>query len=322
MSRTESDPSTLREGNRRDELAAVVALIRTESVENDRIAALVEGAGSAVRLLQQEGAEGLFPDVAVGSHDVIGAVTGETLAKALGDVDQWLERDLDIRMVTDGDYPSNLTTVHNRPPLLFVEGTWREERERRSVAVVGTRSATDSGLRRARYLSTGLVEAEFTVISGMARGIDTAAHTAALDAGGRTVAVMGTGLDHRYPKENRSLADRIVTSGCSLVTQFFPHQGPTKWTFGLRNAVMSGLAIATVVVEASETSGAKMQARLALEHGRPVFLVRSLVEGHDWAKSYATDGKYGARAIQVETVEEIVRRLEGRGADDALQAIR
>ena len=106
--------------------------------------------------------------------------------------------------------------------------------------------------------------------SGLAAGIDTAAHTAALDAHGRTIAVMGTGVDHVYPATNRALAARIVDSGCALVTQFFPQQTPRPWMFPARNVVMSGLSLATVVVEASEASGARLQARVALQHGRAV----------------------------------------------------
>lgn len=322
MGQNSLDPSKLTPGRRRDEIAAVVALIRTDSVQNDQIGSLVDQVGSAVRLIQQDGTEALFPDVPVGSHDVAGTVSADTLATAVEEVERWLRRDLDIRLVTDADYPSNLHEIHNRPAILFFEGRWDEKRHRKSVAVVGTRSASEQGLERAEYLASGLVEAGYTVISGMATGIDTAAHEAALGAGGRTAAVMGTGLDHRYPSENRGLADRIVAQGGSLVTQFFPHQRPRRWTFGLRNVVMSGLALGTVVVEASHTSGAKMQARLALEHGRPVFLVDSLVEGHEWAHKYATQGKYGAHAVRVETPGEIVRRLEGKPRSDALTAIR
>lgn len=321
MGRKAIDPSDLTEGRRHDEIAAVVALIRTDSAKNETIGSLVEEEGSAVRLIQQDGAESLFPDVPVGSHDVAGVVSANTLADAFADVEGWLQRDLDIRLVTDADYPKNLRTIYNRPPILFVEGRWDEKHDRRSVAVVGTRSASEDGLKRARYLAEGLVDAGYTVISGMAKGIDTAAHEATLRAGGRTVAVMGNGLDHRYPSENSELADRIVDRKGALVTQFFPHQRPRKWTFGLRNVVMSGLALGTVVVEANRTSGAKMQARLALEHGRPVFLVDSLVEGHEWARKYSTEGRAGAQAVPVETTDEIVRRLEGRPRRETLSSI-
>jgi DNA processing protein len=122
-------------------------------------------------------------------------------------------------------------------------------------------------------------------------------------------AVIGTGLDRMYPPENADLADRIVGAGGAILSQFFPGQPPTRWTFPMRNVVMSGLSMATVVVEAGETSGARMQARVAMQHGRTVFLLRSLVEKHEWASKYVTDGAYGTRAIQISSAQEIVDRL-------------
>jgi DNA processing protein len=142
------------------------------------------------------------------------------------------------------------------------------------------------------------------VVSGLAAGIDTAAHEAALEAGGRTVAVIGTGLRHVFPRPNAELQERIGRES-AVVSQFWPGQEARKWTFPQRNAVMSGFARTTVVVEASHTSGARMQARLALEHGRPVFLLESLME-HEWARKYTGyDGVYVVR-----DGDEIVSHLE------------
>jgi DNA processing protein len=153
-----------------------------------------------------------------------------------------------------------------------------------------------------------LVENGVTVLSGLARGVDTAAHTASLDAGGRTVAVLGSGLRRIYPPENVGLAARIAESG-ALVSQFFPDAEPTKHSFPLRNITMSGMGQGTVVIEAGSTSGAKMQARLALEHGKKVFLISHLVATQPWAKKYLARG-----AIQVDQVDEIVAAL--RSTDD------
>jgi DNA processing protein len=136
-------------------------------------------------------------------------------------------------------------------------------------------------------LATELAAQKVTVLSGLARGIDAAAHGSTIDAGGRTVAVMGTGIRKVYPKENEPLAERIVASGGALVSQFWPDAPPTKVSFPMRNVVTSGMAIGTVVIEASATSGAKMQARLALEHGKRLFLVEDLVMHEPWAKRYA-----------------------------------
>lgn len=123
------------------------------------------------------------------------------------------------------------------------------------------------------------------MISGLAVGIDTAAHTAALAADGRTVAVIGTGIDRVYPAQNAALQEEIAAKGL-VISQFLPGSPPTKTSFPMRNAVMSGYALATVVIEAAYRSGARMQARLALQHGRHVFLMRTLLD-HDWARDYA-----------------------------------
>lgn len=208
-----------------------------------------------------------------------------------------------LTTVLDSDYPTTLRLIYNLPPFLFVRGTLAEQ-DLRSVAVVGTREASDVGKKRAARMSRLLVEHGVTVVSGLARGIDTAAHQATLDAGGRTIAVIGTGIRRCYPPENRDLAERIVENG-ALVSQFWPDTAPATYTFPRRNVTMSGIAQGTVVIEASSTSGAKLQARLALEHGKKVFLLRSLTEQQEWARSYVQ--KRGA--VLVDDVEDVVRLL-------------
>ena len=149
-----------------------------------------------------------------------------------------------------------------------------------------------------------LAEKGVTVLSGLARGIDTAAHEACLDAGGRTIAVLGSGIRRIYPPENISLAERIVESG-AVVSQFWPDTAPTSYTFPRRNVVTSGMGQGTVVVEASATSGAKMQARLAIEHGKQVFLLKSLVTERGWARKYLDR----PRVYEVSDVDDIIRAL-------------
>jgi DNA processing protein len=205
--------------------------------------------------------------------------------------------------VLDDSYPANLRLVPNLPPFLFVRGGL-EEVDVRSVAVVGTRSASEGGRSQARLMSRLLAEQGVTVISGLARGVDTEAHTAALEAGGRTIAVLGTGITKTYPAENAALAEQIVPSG-ALVSQFWPTRPPGKDTFPRRNVVTSGLSQGTVVIEATRTSGAKMQARLALEHGKRVFLVKSLVTDQQWARDYVAN----RGAVEVVDVEGVLRYL-------------
>lgn len=175
---------------------------------------------------------------------------------------------------------------------------------RSPTAVVGTRAASPDGIRRAAHMSRLLAGQAVTVVSGLAKGIDAAAHQATLDAGGRTIAVLGTGISRCYPAEHRDLAEAITASG-ALASQFWPTSAPSRYTFPRRNVVTSGISQGTVVIEASSTSGAKMQARLALEHGKKLFLIRSLVTSQPWAQNYVS--KRGA--IEVADVEEVIARL-------------
>jgi len=209
------------------------------------------------------------------------------------------------RLVTvlDQPYPSNLRLIPNLPPFLFYLGELRDD-DARSIAVVGTRDATPDGIRRAGRMSRLLAEKGITVVSGLAKGIDTAAHRAALTAGARTIAVLGTGITRCYPPENADLAAEITDSG-ALVSQFWPTSPPGRYTFPRRNVVTSGISQGTVVIEASSTSGAKMQARLALEHGKKVFLVQSLVTTQAWARDYVE--RRGA--IEVADVDEVSRQV-------------
>ncbi len=292
---------------RDDELVALAALARSHLLSSSELTAAVEYYGSAVKLVEIARRGELASSK--GQH-ALPAMDDVLLESARQEVAQWRGENLQVRTVLDDDYPPNLRSIHNRPAWLFFEGTWNADRDSRAVAVVGTRKASAEGLQRAHRLSRELVEAGFTVVSGMARGIDSAAHIAAIQAGGRTVAVMGTGIRLRYPRENARLAAGIVDAGSCLVSSFLPHQPPTKWTFPVRNVVMSGLCLATAVVEAGETSGAKMQAEAALLHGRSVFLPSSLVQAHPWAQHLVTVGMHGSCAVEVGSTLDIVRRLD------------
>jgi DNA processing protein len=146
-------------------------------------------------------------------------------------------------------------------------------------------------------VATHLAAEGLTVIAGLAAGIDTAAHRAALDSHGRTVGVIGTGIRKYYPADNRELQDQIARDGL-LLSQFYPDAPPSKTSFPMRNATMSGYGIATVVVEAGEKSGARIQARLAVEHGRPVILSDMVVEANEWAKKLCSrPGVYVASSV-------------------------
>lgn len=281
------------------ESAALLALLRAPGARWQQIAHDVEEAGSALVVLEHGSAvdqASLFDQVSPQSPD---------LSAQIAELDAWHSEGISVFTVLDADYPENLRTVYDRPPLVFVAGELRPE-DSRSVAVVGTRRPTDDGIARARRIARHLAASNYTVASGLATGIDTTAHTAALDAGGRTVAVIGTGLRRSYPKANAALQARIAGEG-AVISQFLPDAPPTKRSFPMRNGVMSGLALATVVVEAGEVSGSRMQARLALQHNRPVFLLRSLLE-HDWATSM--ERRPGVYVVdEPEQITETIDRL-------------
>lgn len=251
------------------EAAALVALLRAGSRPWNIYADLVEEAGSARAVLEQE--QGLLAD--------------ELLEAAVAECSAWDVRGIQLLTVLDGAYPENLRVVHDRPALIFLEGRLEPE-DRGSVAVIGTRKPSRSGVRFAEALANQLVKSGYAVVSGLAAGIDTVAHSAALAAGGRTVAVIGTGLDRAYPLQNAALQRRIGREG-AVISRFWPDAPPTRRSFPMRNAVMSGLALASVIVEAGQTSGARTQARLALAHGRPVLLSNSLLE-QQWARELAS----------------------------------
>jgi DNA processing protein len=284
----------------------ILALCALEGTSWTAIARGAQKPGGLERLLAGEATE----------TSSEGAATATAIADGRRDLTSRLDRArrevkeaheaVGARLVTvlDDDYPANLRLIFNLPPFLFYRGSLQRD-DARSVAVVGTREASEAGLRRAAKMAGHLVGEGVTVLSGLAKGIDTAAHAAALDAGGRTIAVLGTGILRTYPAENRELADRIAVSG-ALVSQFWPSQPPARHTFPRRNVVTSGMSQGTVVIEASRTSGAKMQARLALEHGKIAFLVDSLVTDQPWARGYL---EKHARAVRVRELHEVLDRL-------------
>jgi DNA processing protein len=285
--------------------AALVALIRLDRRPWREYTALVERPGDPIAVLERELAE---------SADQISLLPGDPeplMREAEADIAAWRARGFRLVTILDSGYPRNLHAVHDRPPLIFVAGQLKAG-DFRSVAVIGARRASDAGLASAADVSRHLVSSRYVVVSGLAAGVDTAAHTSVLAAGGRTIAVLGTGLAHAYPPENAALQRRIGAEG-ALVSQFWPDSPPTRRSFPMRNAVMSGMTLGTVVVEASARSGARVQARLALAHGRPVFLMPSVL-GQMWARELA--GRAGVHVVA--DAAEITTTIERLYATDAL----
>jgi DNA processing protein len=295
----------------------MVALLRTGKRPWVEYAELIEERGSAAAVLEEELAGSVAPSAQTSlldpppSPDEPQRTADELLAHAGADLDRWSAEGMKLVTVLEPDYPPNLRAVHDRPPMVFVAGNLTPA-DAHGIAVVGARKATHDGTKKAGAVAGHLVDSGFTVVSGLAAGIDTAAHTAALARGGRTVAVIGTGLARSYPPENRALQRRIA-SECAVVSQFWPDAPPTRRSFPMRNAVMSGITLATVVIEASDTSGSRIQARLALAQGRPVFLLAQLVEQQPWAREYA--GRPGTHVVRSPgEITTVVERLVSPGS--------
>lgn len=287
----------------RTEAAALIALLRTGKRPWTEYADLVEDAGSAIAVLDGERAE--EPATLFGDDSA-----SVELDQVAAEIEAWEAEGMRLHTVLDPGYPDNLRGVHDRPPFVFMAGALAPA-DGRAIAVVGSRVASQHGVWAARAIAEHLVDQHYTVVSGLAAGIDNAAHTAALASGGRTLAVIGTGLRRCYPPQHAELQRQIAAEG-AVISQFWPDSPPSRRSFPMRNAVMSGLSLATVVVEASLTSGSRLQARLALEHGRPVFLLEYVLE-HEWARECAA--RPGVRVIRSpDEITTIVERLTAPGS--------
>ncbi len=215
------------------------------------------------------------------------------------------EDKIKIFSFTDKDYPTNLRYIYDPPPTLYIEGEIIPK-DNIAIAIIGSRQGTYYGLRNAENLSFELATKGITIISGLARGVDSAAHRGALKAKGRTIAVLGSGLNVIYPPENKKLADKIAQSG-AIVSEFPLDTPPHRQNFPRRNRIISGLSLGVVVVEAAKRSGALITANFALEQGREVFALPGKID------SFASGGthnliKQGAKLI--ESSEDIIEELE------------
>ncbi|MCP2254326.1 DNA processing protein [Prauserella aidingensis] len=257
------------------ERAALVALLRARpGGENWRsLTEDVATRSSALAVWNERCPAELFP-TPQGPH--------EQLSAAARDIAAWRAEGLGFMTFLDCDFPAQLREIHEVPPVLFHRGKLVPDDV--GMSVVGSRKASHRGLDIARAITQGLVQRDITVISGLAHGIDTAAHTQALEDGGRTVAIIGTGIRRSYPSDNAPLQQQIATQGL-VMSQFWPDAAPTKHSFPMRNAVMSGYGRATIIVEAGEYSGARIQARQAVAHGRTVILTDHVVETNAWARA-------------------------------------
>jgi DNA processing protein len=258
------------------ELIHLLALLRIRQSGQSYadVAELVADDGGAVNAWNNLAEFTLFPEPSL----------IEALKVATSDLASWRERGYTTTAFTEEHYPVQLREVHEMPPIIWTRG--KLETKDQGVSVVGTRKPSEWALEYTDAVAKGLVAAGITVVSGLASGIDTQAHKSALDAGGRTVAVLGCGLDHSYPPENSRLQERIANTGL-LLSQFSPAMGPTSHSFPMRNAVMSGYSRVTLIVEAGEHSGTRIQGRVAVAHGRAVILTNRIVEATEWGVALA-----------------------------------
>lgn len=231
---------------------------------------------------------------------------------------KWFKsRGIDILCVEEDDYPSQLKEISNAPAILCKKGNLSQVSEK-AVAIVGTTTPTDSGILTTLELSTRLTQAGMTIVSGLAEGIDTSAHLGALSASGTTVGVVGSDLLSIYPNEKRELADRICENGALFSEHPFTTQ-PTSANLILRNRLISGLSIATIVVEENENGGAMHTARFALEHGR-------FVCAFNWDdRSRLSEGprkliQQGAYPISLDQLDNVVDVLSNPDHLEKIQA--
>lgn len=215
-------------------------------------------------------------------------------------------RELGIAILTESQaaYPRALREIHDPPGVLFMRGELLPT-DGLAIGIVGTRHATQCGLRQAERLAGGLARAGLTIVSGLARGIDAAAHRGALAAGGRTLAVLASGVQNIYPPEHAQLAAEVVAHG-ALLSELSPQAQPLAGTFPQRNRLISGLSLGVIVVEAAERSGALITARHAMEQGRDVFAVPGSVENRA-ARGCHQLLRDGARLV--ESVDDVLEEL-------------
>lgn len=216
----------------------------------------------------------------------------------------------DVILVKKGDqaYSKLLATTKEAPPYLFLKGNVHLLEEK-SVCVVGSRNASEESMKKTERIVKSLVKRNIVVNAGLARGIDTATHTAALANGGRTIAVIGTPINQYYPKENKDLQIQIEKNGL-VVSQFPPCNAVNRWNFPTRNGVMSGFSLATIIMEAGESSGALKQADYALKQGRDVLIPQSAIDNPliQWPKKYVSKGAHAFKTLK--EVLQILNRNE------------
>jgi DNA processing protein len=287
-----------------DSREALIALNLIEHVGPVRARLLLEHFGDASKILQAS--QGELRRVRNIGDETAAAIAGwEKTVDLAGELKRISEFGCHVLIQTDEDYPASLRQIYDPPLVIYVRGNLTPK-DKNAVAMVGSRMTTHYGIETARKLAYQLAYTGVTVVSGGARGIDTAAHQGALSGKGRTIAVLGTGINLIFPPENAELFERIAANG-AVITQFPFNRPADKQSFPIRNRIVAGMTLGTVVVEANLTSGALITANFATEYGRQVFAVPGRIDSprskgcHDLIKK-------GAKLC--EGVEDILSEFE------------
>ena len=305
---------------------AWLALVLTPGVGAKRIWRAMERLGSAERLFEASLTE--LEALGLPAHSAQFCFEGKARETAENELARVIDAGGEIVTPADAAYPARLREIYDPPAVLWVRGDV-ELLSRAGIAVVGTRHPSPYGTGMAQMLARDLSARGVVILSGMARGVDTAAHKGALEAKGKTVAVWGTGIDVIYPKENKKLAEEIVASGGTIVSEFPLGTFPAPQNFPIRNRVLSGMSVGVLVIEAAEYSGTRITARLAMEQNRDVYAVPGNVTNKNaWGPN--TLIKQGAKLtatwedvweeLSSEVKLEIAEQMGLAGADESKMA--
>jgi DNA processing protein len=249
---------------------AWMALMLTPKMGTTRIWKAMDRLGSAERLFEVSLTE--LEALGMPAQSAQFVFEGKARAAAEDEMKRTTDAGGSVLTPEDPAYPERLREIYDPPAVLWIRGN-AELLGRPGIAVVGTRQPSPYGAGMAELLSRDLANRRLVILSGMARGVDTAAHKGAIDAGGKTVAVWGTGIDVIYPKENKKLAESIVASGGTIVSEYPLGTFPAPQNFPIRNRILSGMSVGVLVIEAAEYSGTRITARCAMEQNRDVYAV-------------------------------------------------
>ncbi len=281
-----------------------IALNMTPGVGPRAATKLLERFGSAVAVFDARRAE--LESLRLRPETIESILKHEFHEKATEELERVKQFGGDVLILDDGSYPTLLREIDDPPITLYVRGDWRACLDQPCVGVIGSRLSSTYGRNASEMISRDLASRGITVVSGLARGIDTAAHRGAIEGNGKTIAVLGTGIDSVYPKENTRLVDEILASGGAVFTQFPLGTPPLKDNFPYRNRIISGLSLGVLIVEASERSGSLITARLAMEQNREVMAVPGNITS---SNSFGTNYLIKAGAKLVQQWQDVVAEL-------------